>query len=99
MGVLKVRAFRRMARITPYSRIGHSPSVRHEVRCGFGEAFQFSGKREQPDTSAPTKRIAPGDFVALTRWDVVNTITLTEITSKLNTVGGINDALHQTSNY
>ncbi|MFC5406732.1 hypothetical protein [Cohnella soli] len=30
-------------------------------------------KRNQPDTSAPTKRIAPGDFVALSRWDVVNT--------------------------
>ncbi|MFC5405817.1 hypothetical protein [Cohnella soli] len=37
-----------------------------------------TGKWNQPDTSAPTKRIAPGDFVALSRWDVVNTFTLYE---------------------
>ncbi|MCR8645520.1 hypothetical protein NV379_23055, partial [Paenibacillus sp. N1-5-1-14] len=32
-----------------------------------------------PDTSAPTKRIAPGSFAALSRWDVVNTTTLDDI--------------------
>ncbi|MFD0616886.1 hypothetical protein ACFQZR_05375 [Paenibacillus sp. GCM10027629] len=39
-------------------------------------------KQIQPDTSAPTKRIAPGDFVALSRWDVANTGSLGEINAK-----------------
>ncbi|MDQ0060007.1 hypothetical protein [Paenibacillus harenae] len=37
------------------------------------------GKQKQPDTSVPNKRIVPGDFVALSRGDVVNTTTLYEI--------------------
>jgi hypothetical protein len=44
------------------------------IRSGISAA----GKYFHPDTSAPTKRIAPGDFVALSRWDVVNTFTLDE---------------------
>lgn len=41
-----------------------------------------AGKQIQPDTSAPTNRIAAGDFVALSRLDVVNTRTLSEISVK-----------------
>lgn len=36
------------------------------------------GEQEQPDTSVPTKRIAPGDVVVLSRWDVVNMEPLSE---------------------
>ncbi|MFC5406875.1 hypothetical protein [Cohnella soli] len=49
-------------------------------------------KRNQPDTSAPTKRIAPGDSIALSRWDVVNTLTLSEITARANYVSMIDEA-------
>ncbi|WP_255414994.1 hypothetical protein [Cohnella sp. AR92] len=41
-------------------------------------------KLDQPDTSAPTNRIAPGDFVALSRLDVVDTGTFYDRTRKIN---------------
>ncbi|TDL67673.1 hypothetical protein [Paenibacillus] len=46
-------------------------------------AFQFSRKQIQPDTSAPTNRIAAAPVGRLSRWDVVNTITLDEITMQV----------------
>ncbi|RKP55562.1 hypothetical protein D7Z26_10290 [Cohnella endophytica] len=62
------------------------PSVRQELDVDSEMQLAVAGKRNQPDTSAPTKRIAPGDFVALSRWDVVNTGTLSEIISKIERV-------------
>ncbi|WP_339303464.1 hypothetical protein [Paenibacillus sp. FSL R5-0519] len=47
-------------------------------------AFQFSRKQIQPDTSAPTNRIAAAPFGRLSRWDVVDTVTLDEIAAKSN---------------
>ncbi|RKP55560.1 hypothetical protein D7Z26_10280 [Cohnella endophytica] len=58
---------------------GIRPSVRQKSDVISRMQLAVAGKRIQPDTSAPTKRIAPGDFVALSRWDVVNTRTLSEI--------------------
>jgi hypothetical protein len=57
---------------------GHSALGPAGVRSGFEEAIAVAGKHNQPDTSAPTKRIVPGSFGALSRWDVVNTTTLSE---------------------
>lgn len=68
---------RREHLITLYSRFGRqAASVRHEVLKWVRRGISVSKKQMQPDTSAPTKRIAPGHFVALSRWDVVNTTTL-----------------------
>ena len=65
--------------ITPYSRIGHSPSVRHEVRSGFGEGFQSRGSiisRTHPHHLTASRPAPDG---ALRWWDVVNTTTLSAI--------------------
>ncbi|MEH7087148.1 hypothetical protein V7139_31275 [Neobacillus drentensis] len=44
-----------------------------------GSARWIQSKGINQWTSAPTKRIAPGDFVALSRWGVVKIRTLDEI--------------------
>ncbi|WP_442600515.1 hypothetical protein [Paenibacillus sp. KN14-4R] len=67
---------------------GTSPLGPAGVRRGFDEAFSVAGKQIQPDTSAPTKRIAPSDFVALSRWDVVNAVTLGVINAEHKTIIG-----------
>ncbi len=41
-------------------------------------------KQIQPDTFEPTKRIEPGHLVTFSRWDVVNTKTLAEISECIN---------------
>ncbi|MFC5402953.1 hypothetical protein [Cohnella soli] len=48
-----------------------------------------AAKRNQSDTSATTNRIALGDFVALSRWDVVNTFTFVKCDKIVLKVGGI----------
>ena len=77
---MKAYQWRGKLQLTQYSRIGHSPSVRHEVRSGIGEAFQFRGSgisRTHPHRLTAQAQPAPDG--ALSRWDVVNTITLGEI--------------------
>ncbi|ULO08511.1 hypothetical protein H1230_06805 [Paenibacillus sp. 19GGS1-52] len=54
------------------------PSVRQKLEV-IRRGISGAKKHIQPDTSAPTNRIAAGDFIALSRWDVVNTITLCEM--------------------
>ncbi|WP_379343537.1 hypothetical protein [Paenibacillus sp. GCM10027629] len=58
------------------------PSVRPKLDVDSRMQLAAAEKQIQPDTSAPTKRIAPGDFVALSRWDVANTGSLGEINAK-----------------
>ena len=70
-------------RLTPYSRIGHSPSVRQElevVRRGISVSGSGSS-RTHPHRLTAQAQPAPGG--ALSQWDVVNTITLSE-TSESN---------------
>jgi len=61
---------------------GIRPSVRQESDEGSKMQMAEAGKLIQPDTSAPTKRIAPGDFAALSRWDVVNIKTLYDMSAR-----------------
>jgi|GEM_PF-4678409 len=68
---------------TMFTLRGIRPSVRQELDEVSKKYLTAAGKRNQPDTSAPTKRIATGDLVALSRWDVVNTRTLSETTARI----------------